>query len=76
MGQKTNMWLKRIFSVSTLTTVATVVATCIAIIQYVESNGGTFVAFVNNEEAKPPIKNTIMAIIIIDTILLPLLLLL
>lgn len=60
MGQKTNMWLKRIFSVSTLTTVATVVATCIAIIQYVESNGGTFVAFVNNEEAKPPIKKTIL----------------
>jgi len=60
MGQKTNEWLKRIFSVSTLTTVATVVAACIAIIQYVESNGGTFIAFVNNEEAKPPIKNTIL----------------
>lgn len=60
MGKIANTWLKRIFSVSTLTTIATVVAACIAIIQYVESNGGAFVAFVNNEEAAPPIKNTIL----------------
>ena len=68
MGQKTNMWLKRIFSVSTLTTVATVVAACIAIIQYVESNGGKFVAFVNNEEAIPPIRNTILVYLDNDSV--------
>ena len=60
MGKKANMWVKRIFSVSTLTTIATVVAACIAIIQYVENNSGKFVAFVNNEEAKSPITNTIL----------------
>jgi len=60
MGATTNKWLKRIFSVTTLTTVLTIVGTCIAIIQYVESNGGSFVAFLNGKEVKPPVKNTIL----------------
>jgi hypothetical protein len=60
MGTTTNNWLKRIFSVTTLTTVLTIVGTCIAIIQYVESNGGSFVAFLNGKEVTPPVKNTIL----------------
>lgn len=60
MGNKTNQWLKKIFSVTTLTTIATIVGACIAIVQYVEGNGGTFLAFVNNEEATPPVNKTIL----------------
>lgn len=60
MGTTTNNWLKRIFSVTTLTTVLTIVGTCIAIIQYTERNGGTFVAFLNGKEVTPPVKDTIL----------------
>lgn len=60
MGNLTNLWLKRIFSVTTLTTLATVLAACIAVIQYVENNGGTFMAIVNNKAAKPPIARNIL----------------
>jgi len=60
MGKTINSWLKRIFSVTTLTTIATLVGACIAIIQYVEANGGTFIAFVNNKEVTPPVNRTVL----------------
>ena len=60
MGYLATNWLKRIFSVSTITTIATVLAACIAVIQYVENNGGTFMVIINNKEVNPPISRNIL----------------
>ena len=60
MGTITNIWLKRIFSVTTLTTLATVLAACIAVIEYTERNGGSFIAVLNNKEAISPLNRNIL----------------
>lgn len=63
MKRTTNDWLSRIFSVTTLTTIATVVGACIAVIGYVQNNGGDFVAFINSKVVQPPIERNILVYI-------------
>lgn len=48
--------MKRVISFNGLVTALTVVGTCIGIIDYVEKNGGTFMAIINSKEATPPVK--------------------
>ena len=68
MGNLATNWLKRIFSVTTITTIATVLAACIAVIEYVERNGGTFMAIVNNKEVKTPIARNILVFLDKDSV--------
>lgn len=63
MGNLATNWLKRIFSVTTITTIATVLAACIAVIEFTERNGGSFIAVLNNKEAISPLNRTILVYI-------------
>ena len=63
MKVTTNDWLSRIFSVTTLVSIATIVSACIAVIGYVQNNGGDFVAFINSKEVQPPIERNILVYI-------------
>lgn len=51
-----NKFMKRVISFNGFVTALTVVGTCIGIIDYVEKNGGTFMAIINSKEATPPVK--------------------
>lgn len=60
MENRVITWLKRIFRVSSLTAIATIIGTSITIIEYVERNDGELVAFVNNTEATSPTNRNIL----------------
>ncbi len=63
MKRTANDWLRRIFSVTTLVSISTVVSACIGVIVYVQNNGGDFVAFINSKEVQPPIERNILVYI-------------
>jgi hypothetical protein len=63
MKRTANDWLRRIFSVTTLVSISTIVSACIGVIVYVQNNGGDFVAFINSKEVQPPIERNILVYI-------------
>ncbi len=53
-------WLKRIFNVTTISTLVAILGVCIPVAEYVEKHGGKFVAFVNNKEAASHINRNVL----------------
>ncbi len=53
-------WLHKIFNIQTISTLAGIIAACIAILEYVEDNEGSIIALVNNKESYTPIERNVL----------------